>query len=208
MERYLALLQGFAEEHGLSPSVDINTLAALPDAFVKKESVNATQALWPMVQEGLGQAIDACMRMRLEEGKILEEDIRARISEIQKAVRKIKKLAPGVIKRHTEAFRKRLGKILEGAAVDNDRWMTEIAILADKLDFTEELIRLESHLAQFRACLDEGGVVSKKLTYLLQEIHRETTTIGSKASDADIVSCVVSLKEESEKLREQVQNIE
>jgi uncharacterized protein (TIGR00255 family) len=97
---------------------------------------------------------------------------------------------------------------MDGVRVDRDRWMTEVALLADRLDFTEETTRLNSHMVQFKACLDGGGPVSKKLTYLLQEIHREGTTISSKAADSEVVEHMVSLKEETEKLREQVQNLE
>ncbi|NIM19254.1 MAG: YicC family protein [Candidatus Latescibacteria bacterium] len=208
MEEYLALLRDFADKHGLSPNVDMHTLAMLPDVFVKEENESGSEELWLVVKEELDQAIDACRKMRLEEGKALEADLRGRLGEMRTITGKIEKLAPAVIKQRTETFRERLSKIMGGAEVDNDRWMTEIAILADKLDFTEEITRLKSHTAQFKKCLDEGGAVSKRLTYLLQEIHREATTISSKASDAGIVSLVVNLKEETEKLREQVQNIE
>jgi uncharacterized protein (TIGR00255 family) len=97
---------------------------------------------------------------------------------------------------------------MDGGTVDKDRWVTEVAIMADRLDFTEELIRLKSHMTQIEACVNGGGAVAKKLTYLLQEVHRESTTIASKASDAEVIENVVSLKEESERLREQVQNLE
>ena len=153
-------------------------------------------------------ALDQCQKMRVKEGKALEADIRARIKAIEKIVARIEKKAPKVTKRHNDALKERLGKLLEGARVDNDRWLTEVAIMADRLDFTEEIVRLKSHLAQISGTLDKGGAIAKKLTYLLQEVHREATTISSKASDAEVVEQMVSLKEESERLREQVQNLE
>ena len=127
---------------------------------------------------------------------------------INRLIKKVEKRAPKVQAQHTKALKERLNKIMEGAHVDRDRWMTEVAMLADRLDFTEETTRLKSHMVQFKSCLDGGGPVSKKLTYLLQEIHREGTTISSKAADAEVVEHMVSLKEETEKLREQVQNLE
>jgi uncharacterized protein (TIGR00255 family) len=208
MEQYMNQLRQFSIKHSLSTEVDINSLASLPEVFDLKENQDDPEELWPLARRGLKQALNACVKMRQDEGKALETDIRARIQAITRNVRKVEKLAPKVMTRHTASFKNRLGKMMEGSRVDNDRWMTEVAILADRLDFTEEIIRLKSHLAQLKACLEEGGAVAKRLTYLLQEVHREATTIGSKASDAEIVERVVSLKEESEKFREQVQNIE
>jgi uncharacterized protein (TIGR00255 family) len=208
MKHYLDCLQQFAREHKLATQVDINTLAMLPDVFVREEKENESEELWLAAKVGLDQAIEACRKMREEEGRALESDLRQRINTIQKLVLDIEKLSPSIIEQRGTAFKKRLSKAMEGAAVNEDRWLTEIAILADKIDFTEEIIRLKSHVSHFEKILDEGGAVSKRLTYLLQEIHREATTISSKASDAEVVSLMVDLKEESEKLREQIQNIE
>ena len=208
MERYLKELQDFAKRQNLSTDIDLRTLASLPDVFDSSETEPGDDLLWPIAQEALDQAIAECQKMRREEGKTLGADIQGRIDEIKSLIARIEKAAPDVITKHTAAFKERLNKAVEGASLDRDRWMTEIAILADKLDFTEEIVRLKSHVDQFQNCLSQGGEVSKRLTYLLQEMHRESTTISSKASDADVMSLVVSLKEESEKLREQVQNIE
>jgi len=208
MERYLKELRIFAKKQNISDDIDLQTLAALPDVFEKEEKGPGNDSLWPAVKEALDLAIEACHKMRLEEGNTLYLDIQGRIDEVKSLIARIEKAAATVISKHTADFKERLVKTMEGASVDNDRWMTEIAILADKLDFTEEIVRLKSHVDQFQKCLDDGGAVSKRLTYLLQEMHRESNTISSKAADADIMSLVVSLKEESEKLREQVQNIE
>ena len=134
--------------------------------------------------------------------------MRARIIAVNRLIKKIEKRAPKVVTQHNTTLKDRLSKIMDGARVDRDRWLTEVAILADRLDFTEEIIRLKSHMVQIQSCLDGGGAVAKKLTYLLQEVHREATTVASKASDAEVVTYMVSLKEESERLREQIQNLE
>ncbi len=208
MEQYLHELRRFAKKHKLGGDVDMRTLAALPEVFTLRESEDDTDRLWPLAQKAMRQALAACAKMRETEGRALEKDLAARAALMNRLIRKVEKRAPLVTAQHAALLKERLTKIMEGARIDSDRWMTEVALLADRLDFTEEITRLKSHMAQFKSCLDEGGAVSKRLTYLLQEIHREVTTVCSKASDTDVVEAMVSLKEETEKLREQVQNLE
>jgi uncharacterized protein (TIGR00255 family) len=117
-------------------------------------------------------------------------------------------MAPDVAKKQIETLRKRVAQLAGDVKVSEDRLAAEIVMLGDRTDITEELTRLKSHLAQFNKTINDGGEVSKKMTYLLQEMHREATTIGSKAADSEVIQHVVVLKEETEKLREQVQNLE
>jgi uncharacterized protein (TIGR00255 family) len=208
MEQYMKQLQQFAGKHKLGGDVDIRTLATLPEVFALRERESDADVLWPLAQKAMKHALNACAKMRETEGKALEKDLIARISLIDRVVKKTERRAPEALAEHNAAFKERVTKLMNGARIDNDRWMTEIALLADRIDFTEEITRLKSHLSQFGSCVDEGGAVAKRLTYLLQEIHREVTTICSKAADAGIVSAMVSLKEETEKIREQVQNLE
>jgi uncharacterized protein (TIGR00255 family) len=208
VQQYVSQLREFAAKNKLTPELDINTLATLPEVFHLQEQERQGDELWPLVTKSLKQAVTSCSKMRQEEGKALEADIRSRMTAINRLIKKVEKRAPKVVSRHSTALKERVGKIMAGSRVDRDRLITEVALLADRLDFTEEVIRLKSHMAQIKACMDAGGAVSKKLTYLLQEVHRESTTIASKASDAEVVEYVVSLKEESERLREQVQNLE
>ena len=208
MEQYVTQLQKFGKKHSLENTLNINTLATLPEVFHLDEREKHVEDIWPLVQKSLRQALIACQRMRVEEGKALEADMRSRVAAINHVVKVIEKRAPKVVAHHKQALKERLERLMEGGQVDRDRWLTEVAILADRQDFTEEVTRLKSHMSQIRSCLSEGGAVSKKLTYLLQEVHRESTTIASKASDAEVIEHTVSLKEESERLREQVQNLE
>ncbi len=208
MKQYVDQLREFAAKQSIEGDVDLKTLAGLPEVFELQENENDSEVLWPLVKKGTKQALVALVKMREDEGKALETDIRSRIVLINRMIKKVEKRAPKVQSQHVDALKERLAKIMEGVRVDRDRWMAEVALLVDRLDFTEEVTRLKSHMVQFKACLDEGGAVSKKLTYLLQEIHREGTTISSKAADSEIVEYMVSLKEETEKLREQVQNLE
>lgn len=208
MEQYLEELRGFAKRHKLDAGVDIGTLASFPEVFSLKEKENDPDLLWPLVQKGMKEALRACAKMRQTEGKAIEKDLTTRIALINRLVKKAEKRAPLVTAQQKALLKERLTKIMEGARIDSDRWMTEVALLADRVDFTEEITRLNSHLSQFGTCLAEGGAVAKRLTYLLQEIHRELTTVSSKAADAEVVGLMISLKEETEKLREQVQNLE
>jgi uncharacterized protein (TIGR00255 family) len=208
LERYLEQLRQFAAAHDLEGDVDINTLAHLPDAVVTNDEEADVQTLWPLVDKALDEAIEQCRQMRATEGEALEKDLGIRMKRMGKTVAEVEKLAPAVARRQADAFRKRVEQLVSDATVDEDRLTTEISLMADRLDVSEEITRLKSHIAQFNETMAAGGEVSKKLTYLLQEMHREASTIGAKASDSEMVQHVVALKEETEKLREQVQNLE
>lgn len=208
MEQYLKELGKFAKKHKLAGQIDINTLALLPDVFARQEEETDRDVPWKLVQDGIIKALDSCMQMRFAEGKALERDVRKRLKQIGLIVAKIEKAAPQALETSRSSLRERVETLMNAAVIDQDRLMTELSILSDRLDFTEEITRLKSHVDQFTKCLDENGAVSKKLTYILQEIHREVTTAGSKAANTKIIEYVVLLKEETEKLREQVQNIE
>jgi uncharacterized protein (TIGR00255 family) len=208
LEQYLAQLRAFAKRHGLDDHVSLDSLVGLPEVVTSKETEPGEDELWPLVEKSLNTALDRCNRMRIDEGKALEKDLVDRMRVIDGTAAAIEKLAPAVAKRQVEALRKRVAQLAGDVAVPQDRIAAEIVMLADRTDITEEITRLHSHLRQFSNALKDGGEISKKLTYLLQEMHREASTMGSKASDTEIIQHVVVLKEETEKLREQVQNLE
>jgi uncharacterized protein (TIGR00255 family) len=180
----------------------------LPEVVTAKELEPAEDEVWPLVEKSLNAALDSCTKMRVEEGKALEKDLVQRMQIIDRTVSAIEKLSPEVAKNQVEALRKRVAQLAGDVQVSEDRIAAEIVMLADKTDFTEEITRLRSHESQFNRALKDGGEVSKKLTYILQEMHREASTIGAKASGSEVIQHVVVLKEETEKLREQVQNLE
>lgn len=208
LEQYLTQLRAFAKRHGLDDHVGLDALVALPEVVTSKETEPGEDELWPLVEKSLNTALDRCNRMRVDEGKALEKDLVERMRLIDRTANAIEKLAPAVAKRQVEVLRKRVAQLAGDVAIPEDRIAAEIVMLADRTDITEEITRLHSHLAQFNQALKDGGEISKKLTYLLQEMHREASTMGSKASDTEIIQHVVVLKEETEKLREQVQNLE
>jgi len=180
----------------------------MPDVVRVREAEPGDDVVWPLVRKSLADALGANCAMRQEEGRTLKADLAARMTSLGEVVARVEALSPGVSRKHAEALRKRIDQLVGDAKVSEERLVSEIAVMADRLDFTEELTRLRSHESQFNATLSNGGEVSKKLTYLLQEIHREATTIGSKASDSEVIQQVVVLKEETEKIREQIQNVE
>ena len=208
LEQYLAQLRDFAKRHGLADQVSLDSLIQLPEAVTVKETEPGEDELWPLVEKSLNAALDSCRRMRLDEGRALEKDLTERMALIARTVATIETMAPVVAKKQVETLRKRVAQLAGDIKVSEDRIAAEIVMLADRTDITEELTRLKSHLAQFNKTIADGGEVSKRMTYLLQEMHREATTIGSKASDSEVIQHVVVLKEETEKLREQVQNLE
>ena len=208
LEQYLAQVRDFARRHAMDEHVSLDVLMQLPEVVTVKEAEPGEDELWPLVEQSLGQALDACLRMRLEEGRALERDLIERMALIENTVATIEKMAPVVAKKQVEAMRKRVAQLAGDIKVSEERIAAEIVMLADRTDITEELTRLKSHLSQFNKTISAGGEVSKKMTYLLQEMHREATTIGSKAADPQVIQHVVVLKEETEKLREQVQNLE
>jgi uncharacterized protein (TIGR00255 family) len=172
-------------------------LPSLEDASVHK-------ALQTIVKTALGQLV----AMRETEGAFLKADLRMRLGLLEKLSLRIQALGKGETPRHRELLFSRLQQA--GLSLDptDERVLKEMALFADRCDISEETTRLHSHFAQFNACLDEGGEVGRKLDFLCQEIHREFNTIGSKACHVDITRCVIEGKNELERIREQVQNVE
>ncbi len=201
-------LSTFASREGIPGGVSLDALLGVPDLVSLNAEAIPGNKLWPAVKKALGTAFDGCTRMRTEEGAELERDIEKRIGRIGKAVTRVEKRAHASAKRAFAKTKKRLKQLVNDALLDENRLVTEAAIMADRMDFSEELVRLKSHIKQFETILGKGGEVSKKLTFLLQEIHREATTMGNKSADPVIIRDCLSIKEQAEKIREQVQNLE
>lgn len=208
MRRAYRLLSDFAIEEGIPGHVDIGTLLSIPDVFTNGLSEAVPESLWTRVREALGIALDQCVAMRGNEGAELVRDIMRRLAVLEKSVARIEKKAPLALKRALVRAKERLRQLMDGSKIDENRWLMEATLTAERADFSEELVRIKSHLAQFRTVIEKGDEVSKSLTFLLQEMHREATTMANKAADALIIRECLSLKEGVEKIREQVQNLE
>ncbi|WP_022836371.1 YicC/YloC family endoribonuclease [Salisaeta longa] len=165
-------------------------------------------AVWPAVEAALADAIDALDAMRREEGAALHDDLQDRLNAMSDHLAVIQERAPQRVEEHQERLRTRLAELLDDDRLDRDRLETEIAIIADKLDINEECVRLRSHVDQFETALESAEPVGRKLKFLVQEMHREANTIGAKANDDVVSRHAVGIKEEIEKLREQINNVE
>ncbi len=206
---YVAQLRDLAARHGLADTLDVATVLRLPDVL----TAEVTPEVEPTLEELLAvveRAADALTAMREDEGRRLAAVLEERIAIVEQALARIAERAPQRLAEQRDRLRAAVRELLDGAAVDEQRLAQEIAILADRLDVSEEIDRFRSHVTAFRAALGGtgGDQVGKRLGFLLQEMLRETNTTGSKANDAAMLHEVVLVKEELERIREQVENVE
>ena len=206
---YVAQLRQLQARHGLTGELDIGTVLRMPEVFAAAEAVEDTGTAAELVAIVETAAI-ALGAMREEEGRRLAAFLRERIGVIEAALSRIAARAPRRLIEQRDRLRGAVQDLAEGVALDEQRLAQEVAMLADRLDVSEELDRFASHVAAFRATLKEGAAdgVGKRLGFLLQEMLREANTTGSKASDAVMLQDVVLVKEELERIREQVENLE
>lgn len=202
--------QAFQElAHELHLSAEIPLSLIINQRNVLQESANEEQGdLLSLVLQAVNGALDSLDSMREAEGDALLSDLKLRRSALSSLVDKVRQRTPEVVEEYHIKLQQRLNKILDTTEIDPQRLAQEVALLADRCDITEELVRLESHFVQFDDAIQLHEPVGRKLDFMMQEFNREVNTIGSKANDAAITSLVVQMKAELEKMREQVQNIE
>lgn len=193
---------------GVNPHVTLDTLAGWREIVSVGSSVADPENERGPVEAALSRALEKISAMRAEEGKRMGDDCKARIDEVRALTAAAKARAPKVVEDQRVKLQERLARLLGDTKVDPARLEQEVAILADRADVHEELVRLESHLTQLDATLANGGEVGRRLDFLLQEVGRETNTLGSKANDAELAKIVVELKAVAERIREQAQNLE
>ncbi|MBD3232778.1 MAG: YicC family protein [candidate division Zixibacteria bacterium] len=193
---------------GLSGEIDINVLLNMPDAIVSSYDESELEIAYAVIAGALEQALDELNVSRNREGEVLAADIRQRLQHIKTECSDVEKLAPENSAYQLKKLKDRLKTILGDTEIDESRLIMEAGILAERYDITEELVRLQSHLANFESDLKTGGDLGKRLSFILQEMGREINTIGSKCGNAEISSHVVNIKEELEKIREQLANLE
>ncbi len=183
-------------------------VAMLPHVFEFEAQVTDLEAVWRAVEPAARKAVAACHEMRSTEGRKLVEDMTKRVCTLDGLVRRVEVLAPERVTTARQRLEDKLKEFLGPGTVDEGRLLTEIALLADRVDITEECVRFHSHNEQFLNAVEGNEPAGRRLNFLLQEMLREANTIGSKANDAEIAHLGVEMKEEIEKLKEQVQNIE
>lgn len=207
---YHKALRELASVLGLSADVSLRQIAAYPDVLKSEEVIEDAEQLWPKLADSLDSAIGNILQMRIREGTNIEKDLSQRLGIIAKHAAMIEERAPQIIAEYNDRLLTRLRETLAllGNQPDEARVLQEVACFAERTNFTEELVRLNSHFDQFYRTIASDESVGRKLDFLLQEINRETNTIASKANDFTVANLVVEMKSELEKIREQIQNIE
>ena len=209
VQTYIALLNQLRERFGVSGTPDLHTLARFPDVFVRDEGEDFEVEAGDL-RAAVEEAAAANVRMREGEGRRLHDDLEGRVAAMEENLDQIAALAPERLAAERDRLRNAIRELAGGVAIDEQRLAQELVYTAERLDINEELVRFRAHNAAFRELLDAGSAepVGKRLGFLVQEMHREANTIGSKANHAGIAHRVVAIKEEVERLREQVENVE
>jgi uncharacterized protein (TIGR00255 family) len=205
---YHALLCELKEELRLEDAITLAMMAGFRDVFVPAEAAQDPAALWEGLARVLDEAIRMLTEMRAREGEVLQRDLTARLLLVAGFLEKISERAPQVVLEYQKRLGDRIRELTNGMVIDDTRLLQEVAIMAEKSDITEEIVRFRSHIDQFTDLLGTGDGAGRKIDFLIQEMGREVNTIGSKSGDAEISRSVIEIKSELAKLREQVQNIE
>ena len=205
---YVNALKEIAETYELKDDFGASTISRFPEVLVVRKSDEDEEKLWGYVQEVCSEAIDKFVAMREVEGSKMKDDIYSRGQFILDCVSYIEERSPQTVKEYNDKLVERVHELLGDVSLDESRILREVAIYADKVAVAEETVRLRSHIEQLNTFISSDEPVGRKMDFLVQEINRETNTIGSKANDVDIARKVVDIKAEVEKIREQIQNIE
>jgi len=208
-DQYREILAALEKKFGVASSPDPVAVAGLPDLVRREVPELPATAVAQAVEQALTAALDQLVAMREAEGRALGEDLAARVARIGDLLEEIEEISKGQSAKVLARLQERIASLVPaGASPDPDRLATEVALLADKADVAEELVRFRAHNGAFLNFLARDEAVGKRLDFLLQEMNREINTIGSKSVSAEIAHLVVEVKEEIERLREQVQNVE
>ncbi|MFA4916067.1 MAG: YicC/YloC family endoribonuclease [Syntrophales bacterium] len=209
IRNYHALLVKLKEELNLKGEITMDLMAGFKDVFVPLESGKNLVDMWERIENTLDEAITNLVQMRGKEGEVIYRDLTSRVDTIMEYLDSITSRTPQVVIEYQTRVTDRVKELTDGIVViDDSRLAQEVAIMAEKMDITEEIVRLKSHIGQFFETIDSEDAVGRKVNFLLQEMVREVNTIGSKSCDSYISQRVVEIKSELTKLKEQVQNLE
>ncbi len=208
-EAYYRALLGLNDALGIEEKIGMETLLALEGIVKAREPEIDLEKTWEAISSCLSEALEGVGIMRDVEGKAIFDDFQKRLHVVEQGILGVKAVAPSLLSEYQNRLKEKLVALTEGKVeLDPNRLAQEAAFLADKSDITEEIVRAESHLKQFRTMIESEEPAGRALDFLLQELNREVNTIGSKVGDVQISHAVVTLKSELEKIREQVQNVE
>lgn len=205
---YIDALVKLRDEFGLKDDISVSVVARNNEIFKAEKKEEDQETIWQLVKTVLKDAVDAFVAMREREGERIHRDLAERIEYMKTIAEDIDERSPQTVEEYSQRLFAKIKEVLNDRTVDESRLLTEVAIFADKVAVNEEIVRLSSHFDEFYNILSLNEPAGRKLDFLIQEINRETNTIGSKANDIVIAKKVVELKGEIEKLREQIQNIE
>ena len=207
-KEYLTYLRQMAEEFELDNDIRVSTLSRYPDVFVMEEQNIDEEELWKDLQSSIKGAAENFVKTRIVEGENLLKDLNVKLDTMLAHVDFITERSPKLIQEYKEKLREKVRELLEDVQIDESRLYMEVTIFADKVCVDEELVRLRSHVESTKKELAGGGSIGRKLDFIAQEMNREANTILSKANDLEISARAIELKNEIEKVREQIQNIE
>lgn len=205
---YVKALKEISSTYEIKDDFGASVIARFPDVLLTRKDEEDEEKIWSYVQQTADDAIEKFVAMRAFEGAKMRDDILSRADFIISNVEYIEERSPQTVKEYNDKLIARVHDLIGDASLDEARIIQEVAVFADKVAVAEETIRLRSHIDQLRDFVNSDGPIGRKLDFLVQEINRETNTIGSKANDVDIARRVVDVKAEIEKIREQIQNIE
>ncbi|MBQ8953106.1 MAG: YicC family protein [Clostridia bacterium] len=208
LKAYMTAFDRVEAATGLRDDRSLSVAARLPDVMVVSEAEEDQDALRALVETALSEALGQMRAMRAQEGEALRVDIAARVDRLEAMTRDIEARYPETVKEYKQKLEARVQELLSGAAVDEQRLLQEVALMADRSAIAEETVRLHSHFQQIRGFLTQAEPAGRKLDFIVQELNREVNTISSKSQDVPITNLVVEAKAEIEKIREQVQNVE
>ena len=205
---YVRALRSMAEAYDLRDDISVMNVARFSDVLAVTKADEDLESLSADICTVLDKALEGYNAMRKTEGEKLRLDIENRLNTIEELTKKIEERSPKTVTEYRERLTAKMKEVLQSTTIDDSRILMEAAVYADKVAVDEETVRLHSHVDQLRSMLDDGGVIGRKADFLIQELNRESNTVGSKCCDLEITEYVVSLKAEIEKIREQIQNIE
>lgn len=205
---YYSLMTDLKEKFNLSDEITLATLVNLKGSIYNSEVEINPEEAWDTIRKALDDSIDSLIHMKEVEGRLLYEDFVARLDIVSAYMKELESRIPQVADDYQKRLSERIRELTDGMECDESRLIQEVAIMAEKSDITEEIVRFKSHIKQFGEMLNSDTAIGRKMDFLFQEMHREINTIGSKSNDLKISGNVIEIKTELAKLREQVQNIE
>ena len=208
VKEYIDAMRSVKDEFGLVDDLSLSNILRIPDAFTVVKTETDEEQLWEDIRSTAEEALEHFISMRENEGERMKQDVLSRLAKIEEWVGVVETRSPMVVEDYRKRLYDKMCEVLSSTNIDENRILMEAGMFSEKTAVDEETVRLRSHIAQFRGMLESGEPVGRKLDFLVQEMNRETNTIGSKVQDIEVTRIVVDQKSEIEKIREQIQNIE